>query len=77
LIMQAAAKHGILRVKGFVRIAGKPMRYLVQAVGARVSGHFDGPATGGEGRVVVIGRHGLDRADILASLEGERFASVG
>ena len=76
-ILQASARYDILRVKGFVRIAGKPMRYLVQAVGNRVSGHFDGAATGTEGRVVVIGQKGLDQAAIRTALEGELLASVG
>ena len=80
-IISASAEYGILRVKGFVRIAGKPLRYLVQAVGNRVSGHFDGPATGMEGRVVVIGRKGLNQMAIRIALEigieGERLASVG
>ncbi len=63
-IIRAAQTHDILRVKGFVRIAGKPMRYLVQAVGTRVSGHFDGAANGSEGRIVVIGRHGMNQKAI-------------
>lgn len=76
-IMQTAAAHDVLRMKGFVRIAGKPMRYLVQAVGARVSGHFAGPCTGNEGGLVVIGRKGLHVAAVRAALEGETLASVG
>lgn len=69
-ITQAAADYHILRVKGFVRIAGKPMRYLVQAVGNRVSGHFDGPQTGSEGNVVVIGRKGINRDAIRSAIGG-------
>jgi cobalamin biosynthesis protein CobW len=49
-----------LRVKGFVRIAGKPLRYLVQAVGRRVLGHFEGAHNNTAGRVVIIGRKGLN-----------------
>ena len=77
LIIRTAGTHHILRVKGYVRISGKPMRYLVQAVGTRVSGHFDGPATGKEGRLVIIGRKGLNSAAITADMEGTPLASVG
>ena len=69
--------YGILRIKGYVRIAAKPLRYLVQAVGNRVSGHFDGAPTGKEGRLVVIGQKGLNQVAIRGALEGERLASVG
>jgi cobalamin biosynthesis protein CobW len=34
-IERLAREHGVLRVKGHVAVAGKPMRLLVQAVGAR------------------------------------------
>ena len=30
-------------VKGYVAVTGKPMRYLLQAVGERVRGQFDQP----------------------------------
>jgi len=69
-VIEMAAAHDVLRVKGFVRISGKPMRYLVQAVGARISGHFEGAATGNEGRVVVIGRKGLNRDAICRAIGG-------
>jgi len=68
-----AAEAGVLRVKGFVPVAGKPMRLLVQAVGARVDHHFDRPWGAGEardGRLVVIGLKGLDRAAIERTLNG-------
>ena len=81
-IAHAAATYDVLRVKGFVCIAGKPMRYLVQAVGNRVSGHFEGPRTASDGRIVVIGRKGFDVAGVQAIIagqvfEGEQLASVG
>ncbi len=63
-IIAAAEAHNILRVKGFVRITGKPLYYLVQAVGRRVSGHFAGEHGGNSGRVVVIGKKGLDLESI-------------
>ena len=31
----------VLRIKGFIAIKNKPMRYLVQAVGRRIRGQFD------------------------------------
>jgi cobalamin biosynthesis protein CobW len=66
-----AATHDILRMKGFVELAGKPMRLLVQGVGARFSHHFDRPWRAGEtrrSRLVIIGRKGLDTAAIAQSL---------
>ncbi|TMV35505.1 cobalamin biosynthesis protein CobW, partial [Thioclava sp. BHET1] len=38
-----AREQNILRVKGYVALAAKPMRLLVQAVGARVRCQFDKP----------------------------------
>ncbi|WP_417268968.1 cobalamin biosynthesis protein CobW [Celeribacter sp.] len=63
--------HGILRLKGFVAVTGKPMRLTVQAVGPRVDHYFDQPFgdTPRETRLVVIGQAGLDRAAIDAALK--------
>ena len=63
----------MLRVKGFAAVAGKPMRLLVQAVGARVTHQYDRPWARGEpraGRLVVIGLKGLDRAAVARTLIG-------
>lgn len=61
--------HDILRLKGFVAVAGKPMRLTLQAVGPRVDTYFDQPFTGPRvTRLVVIGEAGLDRAAIEAAL---------
>ena len=38
-----ARDHAILRVKGYVAVTGKPLRLLVQAVGARVRTQYDRP----------------------------------
>ncbi len=68
-----AEKFDVLRVKGFAAVAGKPLRLLVQAVGARVTQHYDRPwaaAEAREGRLVVIGLKGLDRAAITRALVG-------
>jgi cobalamin biosynthesis protein CobW len=69
-IAGAIAAHGILRLKGFAAIAGKPLRLAVQAAGPRVETYYDRPW--GEAprltRLVVIGEAGLDRAGIEAAL---------
>jgi len=70
---RAAEAHDILRMKGFVDIAGKPMRLLVQGVGARFQHQYDRrwPAgTPRRGRLVVIGEKGLDKAGIEALILG-------
>jgi cobalamin biosynthesis protein CobW len=58
-IIRLAQEHKILRVKGHVAVAGKPMRLLVQAVGARVRMQFDKPWGAGPRRsqLVVIAEH--------------------
>ncbi len=68
-----AETHDVLRIKGFVAIAGKPMRLAVQGVGHRFRSSFDRPWPNGgarQGHVVVIGRTGLDRASIEAHILG-------
>jgi cobalamin biosynthesis protein CobW len=65
--------HEILRVKGFLAVAGKPMRLEVQGVGPRFRQQFDRPWAGDEarrGHLVVIGRAGLDRSAIEAGILG-------
>jgi len=55
-----ARSQNILRVKGYAAVTGKPMRLLVQAVGARVRHQYDrpwGPNEARQGRLVVIGEH--------------------
>jgi cobalamin biosynthesis protein CobW len=71
-IRAAALAHDILRVKGFVAVEEKPMRLAVQAVGGRAEAHYDRPWRRGEaqGRLVVIGLKGLDRAAVAAALAG-------
>ncbi|WP_108815585.1 cobalamin biosynthesis protein CobW [Loktanella sp. Alg231-35] len=63
--------NGILRLKGFVAVAGKPMRLTLQAVGPRVDTYFDQPFGDAprETRLVVIGEAGLDQARITAALQ--------
>lgn len=64
-------RHEILRVKGFAAVDGKPMRCVIQGVGARLSGYYDRPWRAEETRrteLVVIGLCGLDQAAIRAAL---------
>jgi cobalamin biosynthesis protein CobW len=65
--------HDILRVKGFLAVADKPMRLALQGVGPRLRQEFDRAWAAGEarcGHLVVIGRRGLDRAAIEAGILG-------
>jgi len=68
---EVAGRHDVLRIKGFLDVAGKPMRLLVQGVGSRFRQHYDrawGAQEARRGRLVVIGQKGLDRAAIEAAL---------
>jgi cobalamin biosynthesis protein CobW len=73
-IERLANELNILRVKGYASVAGKPMRLLVQAVGARVRSQFDrpwSPSENRQGRVVVIAEHDdINRAAIEGILNG-------
>jgi cobalamin biosynthesis protein CobW len=67
------ADHDILRIKGFVDVAGKDMRLVVQGVGPRVNHYYDRdwqPNETRTSRLVVIGECGLDQAAITAALKG-------
>ncbi len=67
------ARHGILRIKGFVDVAGRDMRLVLQGVGERLSHYYDRDWRDGErraSRLVVIGEQGLDRAVIAAAIAG-------
>lgn len=66
-----AESHDVLRIKGFVDVAGKPMRLLVQGVGGRFRQHFDRAWKPGEERrtrLVVIGQKGLDREAVTNAI---------
>jgi len=70
-IERLANEQHILRVKGYVAVTGKPMRLLVQAVGARVRQQFDRPwgSDARQGHLVVIAEHDhIDTAAIRATL---------
>ncbi|MFD1950389.1 cobalamin biosynthesis protein CobW [Sphingomonas arantia] len=69
-----ARSADVLRVKGYAAVRGKPMRLLVQAVGARVRVQYDRPWRADEARVtrlVVVAEHDrIDPAVIGAALAG-------
>ncbi len=70
-LRRVAAEHGILRIKGFAAIAGKPMRLVIQGVGGRFQHYFDRdwrPEEQRSTRLVVIGEAGMDEAAIRAQL---------
>tara|TARA_R110000787_G_scaffold196515_4_gene307931 strand:- start:1637 stop:2671 length:1035 start_codon:yes stop_codon:yes gene_type:complete len=70
-IERLATEQNILRVKGYVAVTGKPMRLLVQAVGARVRHQFDRPwgSDMRAGHLVVIAEHDhVDPAKIRETL---------
>lgn len=70
-IVKMAREQNILRVKGYVAVKGKPMRYLVQAVGERIRAQYDQP-WGDRPRkslLVVIAEHDhIDETAIKAAL---------
>ena len=64
--------HDILRVKGFLAVAGKDMRLVLQGVGNRLQHYYDRPWEAHEARrsrLVIIGLKGLDRAAIASALK--------
>ncbi len=67
----AAEVPGVLRIKGFAAVRGKPMRLAVQGVGARFRHIFDRPWQANEtraGAIVVIGQTGMHRTAIEAAI---------
>ncbi len=72
-VRAAVGLAGVLRVKGFAEVEGKPHRLVVQATGPRVERYFDRPWGEGEdrrGRLVVIGLKGMSRARLERLLMG-------
>lgn len=71
-----AQQFEIYRIKGFVAVANKPMRMVVQGVGNRFETFFDRPWKTDEPRqtqLVFIGRS-LNQQQIAASLQSETMA---
>jgi cobalamin biosynthesis protein CobW len=72
-IERLANELNILRVKGYASVKGKPMRLLVQAVGARVRHQYDRPWKADEARasrVVVIAEHDDVKPDAIRAILG-------
>jgi cobalamin biosynthesis protein CobW len=70
-VERAAEAAGVLRIKGFAPVDGKPLRLVVQGVGQRIAHHFDRPWKSGEardGRMVVIGLKGFDVKAVESAL---------
>jgi len=70
-LAEVAAHHDVLRIKGFVEVRGKALRFLVQGVGTRFQGQFDRPWRADEARrsrLVIIGEKSLDTAAIGAEI---------
>ncbi|MBW6526086.1 cobalamin biosynthesis protein CobW [Sphingomonas sp. RHCKR7] len=69
-----ARDRDVLRVKGYAAVRGKPMRLLVQAVGARVRTSYDRAWRADEPRrtrlVVIAERGRVDAAAVGAALAG-------
>ena len=70
-VQRLAREQNVLRAKGYIAVAGKPMRLLLQAVGERVRHQFD--TNWGmrprQSKLVVIAEHGdIDEAAIRAGL---------
>lgn len=73
-VQSIAADHDVLRIKGFAAVDGKPMRLLLQGVGARVDTRYERmwrPDESRTGHMVVIGQKGLDRETITRVLKGQ------
>ena len=65
--------HGILRLKGFASIEGKPLRMTVQAVGHRIETYFEQSKSENNTRytqLVIIGNSGLNKDIISSTLVG-------
>ncbi len=69
----AVEHHDILRIKGFLHVAGKPMRHVIQGVGPRIERYYDRPWEPDEEKrseLVVIGLNGMDRHAIASDVGG-------
>jgi cobalamin biosynthesis protein CobW len=69
-VQAVVREHEVYRAKGFAAVEGKPMRLVVQAVGARLDSYFDRPWAVDEPRateLVFIGSH-LDRDELAHTL---------
>lgn len=70
-IRQIAREHDVLRIKGFLDVADRPRRHVVQAVGSRVERYYDRdwrPEETRRSELVVIGLKGFDAAAVARGL---------
>ena len=77
-LIKLIEEHDILRLKGFVEVAGKPMRMVVQAVGKRIDTYFDRDWRAEEkrgSRLVVIGLHDMDEQAVRVAV-GEAISQA-
>ncbi|WP_424945642.1 cobalamin biosynthesis protein CobW [Candidatus Spongiihabitans sp.] len=71
IIGRLIATHAIFRVKGLLALPGKPMRQVLQGVGARIDQYFDRPWAGDEPRqskIVMIGKD-LSEGELRTALQ--------
>lgn len=71
-LIQLANTHNILRIKGYVNIANKPMRLEIHGVGQRFNYHFDRAWRADESReskLIIIGETGIDQEAIRLALQ--------
>lgn len=67
-LASVAATHQILRAKGAMKLSGKALPLIVQAVGSRVDSYFARREMPNTGSLVVIGLKGLDQQAIESDL---------
>lgn len=65
---RALEQPGVLRVKGYASVAGKPAPLVVQAVGGRIDLAYARPGSAARPGLVVIGLKGIDHAGIAHAL---------
>ena len=65
-----AKAHGLLRAKGFLKVKGKALPLVVQAVGARVDHYYGGSLDGDDGQLVLIGLKTIDLDQLTDALQG-------
>ncbi|WP_444997766.1 cobalamin biosynthesis protein CobW [Aliikangiella sp. IMCC44359] len=78
IIQELIAQHTIFRVKGFVALADKPMRQVLQVVGQRLDVHFDrlwGSAESRQTRLVFIGKQ-LDEELLIQAVKQAELENV-
>ena len=69
-LKEQAKAHGLLRAKGFLKVKGKALPLVVQAVGARVDHYYGGSLNGDDGQLVLIGLKTIDLDQLTEALQG-------